>query len=135
MTDLADILRQTPAVNWDELEREHVRPGVSRAGFRGQDVLMVMNWLQPGMEVNPHSHACEQVAFIVKGRMKFVVEGETIELGPGGMLRIPPNAEHYGEPIGDEEVMNLDIFAPIRDDYRHLVDYLAPAFDDQQQAG
>lgn len=116
-------------VNWDELEREHVRPGVSRAGFRGEDVLMVMNWLEPGMEVNPHSHACEQVVYVVKGRMRFVVDDEEIELGPGGLIRIPPNAKHYGEPIGDETVLNLDVFAPIRDDYRHLVDYQQAAFE------
>jgi hypothetical protein len=31
--------------------------------------------------------------------------------------------EHYAEPFGDEPVLNLDIFAPLRKDYMHLVDY------------
>ena len=44
---------------WSELPKEVVRPGVERAGFRGDDVLMVMNWLEPGMAVNPHSHRRE----------------------------------------------------------------------------
>jgi hypothetical protein len=43
--------------NCNALPRESVREGVERAGFRGQDVLIVMNRLQPGMEVNPHRMA------------------------------------------------------------------------------
>ncbi len=116
--------------NWDDLDREVVRPGVKRAGFRGEDVLMVMNWLDPGMEVNPHSHPFEQVVFIVKGRMKFTVGDDVLEAGPGSLIRIPPDVMHCGEPIGDEQVLNLDVFNPIREDYRHLVEYQAPDFED-----
>ena len=115
-----------PAVrprNWNELDRETVRPGVSRAGFRGDDVMLVMNWLQPGMETRPHSHPCEQIVYVVTGRMRFVIADEEIEVGAGGLVRIPPDVMHYGEPIGDEEVLNLDVFAPLREDYRHLVAY------------
>lgn len=115
--------------NWDELEREHVRSGVSRAAFRGDNVLMVMNWLQPGMETRPHNHPCEQLVYVVQGRMRFHVEDEVHDLGAGGLLRIPPNAMHYGEPLGDEVVLNLDVFSPIRDDYKHLVAYQAAAFE------
>lgn len=114
--------------NWNSLDREFVREGVERAGFRGEDVLLVMNWLEPGMEVNPHSHACEQVVYVVKGRMRFVIDDEEFEIESGGLIRIPPNARHFGEPLGDETVLNLDIFAPIRDDYRHLVEYQSDEF-------
>ena len=110
--------------NWDTLPKEVVRPGVSRCGFRGEDVLMVMNWLDPGMQTNPHSHPFEQCVYIVQGRMRFHIEG-----GPGSLIRIPANVEHYGEPCGDEQVLNLDVFNPIRDDYRHLVEYQRAEFD------
>ena len=116
--------------NWDTLEREHVRDGVTRAGFRGDDVLLVMNWLEPGMETNPHSHPFEQVVYIVQGQMRFVIGDEVIEGGPGSLIRIPPSVEHYGEPIGDEPVLNLDVFSPIREDYKHLVEYQAPDLED-----
>lgn len=122
-----------PVRYWDGLEKEFVREGVNRAGFRGQDVLMVMNWLDPGMQTNPHSHPCEQIVYVVQGKMRFVIEGEEIEVAQGGMVRIPPNAVHFGEPIGDEQVLNLDVFAPIRDDYRHLVEYQAGEFNEQEE--
>lgn len=114
---------RTNVYNWETLEREHVRPGVSRCGFRGDNVLMVMNWLTPGMEVRPHSHPFEQLVYIVQGRIRFQIGDEVVEAGPGSVLRIPPDVEHCGEPVGDEPVMNLDVFSPIREDYRHLVEY------------
>jgi quercetin dioxygenase-like cupin family protein len=115
--------QQPRAYRWDELPKEAVRPGVARAGFRGDDVLLVMNWLQPGMQTNPHRHPFEQIVYIGRGRMRFGIGGETIEVAAGSVVRVPPNVEHYGEPIGDEPVLNLDVFAPFREDYRHLVEY------------
>ncbi len=109
--------------NWDGLDKETVRRGVERVGFRGEQVLLVMNWLEPGMEVNPHSHPFEQIAYIVQGRMRFTIGDEVLEAGPGSIVRIPPDVVHCGEPIGDETVLNLDVFSPIREDYRHLVAY------------
>lgn len=110
-------------INWDALPRETVRPGVERCAFRGDNVLMVMNYLQPGMEVRPHSHPFEQIAYIVQGQMRFVIGDVEHRAGPGSVLWIPGDVVHFGEPIGDELVMNLDVFSPIRDDYRHLVEY------------
>ncbi len=124
------MVQEARLYKWDQLPKEVVRAGVERAGFRGDDVLMVMNWLTPGMETNPHSHPFEQLAYIVSGRMKFVIGEDTFEAGPGSVIRIPPDVEHYGEPIGDEPVLNLDVFSPIRDDYRHLVEYQQPEFQD-----
>lgn len=108
---------------WDSLPRETVRPGVTRTAFRGDNALMVMNWLEPGMEVRPHSHPFEQLAFILSGRVRFTVGDEVVEVGPGEVLRIPPDVVHCGEPVGDEVAVNLDVFAPVRDDYRHLTAY------------
>ena len=113
---------------WEHMPREQVRPGVSRCAFRGDNVLMVMNWLEPGMEVRPHSHPFEQLVYVVKGRMKFWVEGDEVEVSEGGLLRIPPDLEHCGAPTGDEIVMNLDVSSPIREDYLHLVEYQAAEF-------
>ncbi len=124
------MVQKARLYQWDQLPKEVVRAGVERAGFRGDDVLMVMNWLTPGMQTNPHSHPFEQLAYIVSGRMKFVIGEDTFEAGPGSVIRIPPDVEHYGEPIGDEPVLNLDVFSPIRDDYRHLVEYQQPDFQD-----
>ena len=96
-----------------------MRDGVERVGFRGDDTLLVMNWLQPGMTPGPHSHPFEQIAVIVQGTARFHIGDKTYDAGPGSMIRIPPDVEHWAEVIGDEPVMNLDVFNPIREDYKH----------------
>ena len=62
--------------------------------------------------------------------MRFTIGDDVLDAGPGSVVRIPPDVVHCGEPIGDEIVLNLDVFSPIREDYRHLVDYQAPDFAD-----
>jgi len=114
--------------NWNTLPREVVRRGVERVGFRGENAMVVMNFAQPGMDLRPHSHDFEQVAICVQGRMNYHVGDEVFEMVPGSMLRIPPHTIHYAEPLGDETVFNLDLFSPIRDDYKHLVEYQAEEF-------
>lgn len=114
--------------NWDSIPSEVVRKGVSRKGFQGENMLLVMNRLEPGFEPRPHSHPFEQVIYIVSGKMRLHVGDEVMECGPGSLVRIPPKIEHYGEAIGTEPCMNLDVFAPVRKDYEHLVEYQKPDF-------
>lgn len=122
-------MAKTNVYQWDALPRETVRPGVSRTAFRGDGALMVMNWLEPGMEKKPHSHPFEQLAYILSGRLRFEIGDEVVEVGAGEVVRIPPDVVHCGEVIGDETVVNLDVFAPARDDYLHLTAYQEADFE------
>ncbi|MBM3516874.1 MAG: cupin domain-containing protein [Alphaproteobacteria bacterium] len=122
------MAKKVEMYNWRTLPTEEVRKGVTRSGFRGEQVLLVMNRLEPGMALSPHRHPFEQVLYIVDGRAHVHVDEQVFEAGPGSVIRIPPNALHYAEPIGDKTVWNLDVFSPIRADYRHLVSYQAEEF-------
>ena len=115
--------------SWNELPREEVRSGVSRTAFRGEGALMVMNWLEPRMDKKPHSHPFEQLAYILQGRIRFEIGDDVVELGPGQMVRIPPDVVHCGEVVGEEVVVNLDVFAPPREDYAHLTEYQQTDFE------
>ena len=123
---------KTSVYRWSELPRETVRPGVTRTAFRGDNALMVMNWLEPGMEVRPHSHPFEQLAYILAGRVRFTVGDDVVEVGAGEVVRIPPDVVHCGEPMGDETAVNLDVFAPVREDYRHLTAYQEADFSGER---
>lgn len=114
---------------WTDLPREEVRAGVSRTAFRGENALMVMNWLEPGMEKKPHSHPFEQLAYILSGRVRFEIGDEVVEVGAGEVVRIPPDVVHCGEALGNETAVNLDVFAPPRADYLHLTAYQEKDFD------
>lgn len=117
------MTRLVKSYNWNELPRESPRHGIERVGFRGDNAMVVMNWLSPGMTPRPHSHPFEQIVLIVQGRVRFHVGDDVVECGPGTMMRLPPGVVHWAEPVGDEVCLNLDVFSPVRDDYRHLVVY------------
>src|SRR5262245_7549162 len=95
-----------------------------RTGFRGDDLLLTFNRIKPTMQRwEPHHHPFDQIVLTVKGRQLLEVEGEAMECGPGTIVRVPANAKHTGWPIGDEEVVNIDVFAPPRADYLFLVEH------------
>lgn len=111
-------------VKWDDLPLEDVRPGVKRCGYTTDEVQLVMNHVEPGMALRPHSHAdFDQLVYIVSGRANYYIDDVAHEMGPGSLLLVPAGAPHYIEPI--EPTLNLDIFAPPREDYAHLAGYEA----------
>jgi quercetin dioxygenase-like cupin family protein len=112
------------AVNWEEIPDEEVRPGVRRRGFGTEDVILVLNECEPGMELRPHRHDFAQIAMITKGRALYHVGDVANDVGPGSIMLIPAHVEHYIEPVGEETVHNIDVFAPARADYRHLLEWM-----------
>lgn len=67
-------------------------------------------------EVPLHQHPHEQVTYVISGRFEFTVAGETTVLEPGMAALIPGDAVHGGRTLTDCVV--VDLFAPVREDYR-----------------
>jgi len=117
--------RQPVVTTWDAVPSEAVRPGVSRRGFGTAEVICVMNEIQPDMVPAPHVHeGFDQLAFIVSGQAIYHIGDVGHEVGPGAAMLIPAGQPHWIEPAGDEPIQNLDVFAPMRDDYRHLLSWM-----------
>lgn len=110
--------------SWDEIPSESPRPGVTRRAFGTEDCMVVMNYCEPGMELRPHKHDFDQLAIFTKGRAIFTVGETRHEVGPGTVLLIPAGELHFCEPVGDEVVHNIDVFAPARPDYAHLLEWM-----------
>ena len=73
--------------------------------------------IMPKHEPKPHKHTYEQIVYILAGKIRFHIGDKSVVLGPGGLLQIPPDVMHWGEVVGDEPVLNLDIFTPMREEY------------------
>jgi quercetin dioxygenase-like cupin family protein len=63
----------------------------------------------------PHSHANEQVVWMLKGKMEFRLGSEQRVSGHGDVVVIPGGAEHEAWFREDTEVIALS--APPRDDF------------------
>lgn len=104
-------------IDWSSIPWTPVREGVERKAFSGASATVALHRLMPGHKPQPHSHVHEQIAYIISGTMRFHVGDKSYLLGPGGVLFIPSNVEHWGEVVGDEPVLNLDVFTPQRPEY------------------
>ena len=98
-------------IDWNAIEWKQVRKGVEQKAFSGTGATVALHRLMPGHEPKPHSHSHEQIAYIIEGSMRFHICDETHDIGPGGLVVIPPNVTHWGE------VLNLDVFTPKRPEY------------------
>jgi quercetin dioxygenase-like cupin family protein len=104
-------------IDWESAPWEPVREGIVRKAFSGNGATFALHKLMPNHEPKPHKHAYEQIVYIPAGRIRFHVGEETVLQGPGGLLQIPPDVMHWGEVVGDEPVLNLDVFTPVREEY------------------
>ena len=94
-----------------------VRPGVVRRSFSGVGATLAWTTLAPGHEPRPHTHPHEQIVYILSGRGRFCVGDESTDVEVGDVLVVPPGVLHHVETTGDEELVDLSVFNPRRDDY------------------
>lgn len=92
-------------------------PGVSIRTTAGDQLMLSVVNLEPGSVVAEHSHPHEQMGLLVSGRLEFTIDGLTRILGPGDIWRIPGGVPHKVVAL-DAPAVALDIFHPIREDYR-----------------
>lgn len=102
------------SIDWSRLPWQQIRGGVYRKAFSGEGATVALHRLDPGHVPNPHAHPYEQIIYILEGEVDFHVGAEVRRLGPGALLVVPPNVEHYAEVIGEAPVLNLDVFTPAR---------------------
>ena len=105
------------AIDWNAMPWERVREGVERKAFSGEGATVALNRLMPGHEPRPHSHPNEQIAYVLSGTIDFHIGEEIVRVSAGGLLVIPPDVRHWGVVVGDEPVLNLDVFTPKRAEY------------------
>jgi quercetin dioxygenase-like cupin family protein len=92
-------------------------PGVDIHTMCGENVMLSLVEFEPHAVVEEHSHSHEQVGLMLEGEAEFIIGGESRRVGPGGMWRIPGGVKHK-VIAGDRPVRALDVFHPIREDYR-----------------
>jgi quercetin dioxygenase-like cupin family protein len=74
--------------------------------------------VKAGASLPAHAHFHEQVSHVLEGTFQLTIDGEVIVFGPGTIVVIPSNAVHSGIAFTDCKIM--DVFNPIREDYRNL---------------
>lgn len=110
---------------WAELPRQSIlNDTLSRSALRTDQALVTFNYFVPGApRPEPHSHPFDQLILVVYGRLNVEIDNEVQSLDSGSAVRVAPNLPHTAWPAGNEEVLNIDIFAPVRLDYVFLTSH------------
>lgn len=79
--------------------------------------MTVTRWsVEAGAEFPEHAHPHEQISIVLDGEFALTIDGETRVLRPGHIALIPSGAVHSGHAVTECEL--LDVFSPVREDYR-----------------
>ena len=100
---------------WDDIPAQELAPGIRRRFLTAERVTIARFNLSAGAVVPAHAHENEQVSYVVRGALRFFVDGQETVVRTGEALQIPSRAEHRVEVIEDTEV--IDVFSPVREDW------------------
>ena len=100
-----------------DCSRHNIFPGVDIFTAAGQRMMLSLVEMRPHSVVEEHSHPHEQMGLMLEGEATFYIGDQTRLVGPGTMWRIPGGVKHR-VVAGDQPVRALDVFHPIREDYR-----------------
>ena len=77
----------------------------------GQATVMEM-LIPPGMGPPPHSHPGGESVYVLEGAIKYHIDGQEHDGGPGDFFHVPAGTEENFEPAGDSNVRLLVIYTP-----------------------
>ena len=111
-----DTQQAALVTNWDMVDVQTIDTGIRRQMIVGENIMMCRFTFDPFVVTPEHTHPHEQVTLVIKGRVKFKISGEERIVSAGDVLHFPSNNRH-GATMLDEEVILIDIFSPIREDF------------------
>jgi quercetin dioxygenase-like cupin family protein len=104
-------------VSFESVRAFELAPGVSGRPLFGEGAMLNLITFEPGAVVPLHSHPHEQLGIVIRGEQALVVGGVEHVLGPLDAYSIPGGVEHSAH-CGPEGALVLDVFQPVREDYR-----------------
>jgi quercetin dioxygenase-like cupin family protein len=103
-------------LNWSSIPIEHVAEGIQRQMVVGEDLMICRFRFAPFLVTAEHEHPHEQRSSVGSGRVRFCIEGTERIASPGDVLHFPARCWH-GATMMEEEVVLIDIFTPVREDF------------------
>jgi len=102
--------------HWASIPAVRIAEGIERQMFWGDRVMVCRLRIAPHTVTAVHSHPHEQITMVERGRVRYIIEGQERVLEQGDMLHLPSGISH-GATMLDEEVVLIDIFSPLPEDF------------------
>jgi quercetin dioxygenase-like cupin family protein len=116
-TAVADSdIQRALVTDWSMIPVTEPAAGIKRQMVVGQNIMICRFTFAPHLVTPVHTHPHEQMTLVMKGTVRFFIEGNEHVMTPGDVIHFPPHNRH-GATMMDEEVILIDIFSPIREDF------------------
>ena len=102
--------------DWSSIPVEHIADGIERQMIWGDRIMVCRLRFAPHTVTAIHAHPHEQITLVERGRVDFFIDGQRQTATAGDVLVFPSNILH-GATMLDEEVVLVDIFSPLREDF------------------
>ena len=103
-------------LNWSAIPVEQVSDGIERQMVIGDRMMICRFRFRPFLVTPEHDHPHEQMTIVERGKVRFFIEGRERIASAGDVLHFPSKCWH-GATMMDEEVVLIDIFTPLREDF------------------
>lgn len=103
-------------LNWSNIPVEYVAEGIERQMLVGDQMMICRFRFKPFLVTPEHDHPHEQMTIVERGKVRFFIEGKEQIAKAGDVLHFPSQCWH-GATMMDEEVVLIDIFTPLREDF------------------
>ena len=102
--------------DWQSIAAERIADGIERQMIWGDNLMVCRLRIAPDTVTAVHAHPHEQITLVERGQVRFFVEGKERISSAGDVLHFPPHCRH-GATMLDEEVVLIDIFTPVREEF------------------
>ena len=111
-----NVLGVAQHLNWSKIPVEQMAEGIQRQMLVGSRMMICRFRFKPFLVTPEHDHPHEQMTIVERGRVRFFIEGKERIASAGDVLHFPSHCWH-GATMMDEEVILIDIFSPLREDF------------------
>lgn len=101
--------------SWETVKKEQLNDNVWRKVVNGERITLAQIGIAKGGIVPTHHHENEQISLVIRGSVKFEMEGKEIIVQGGEVLHIPSNVPHRVTAL--EDTLAMDVFSPVRTDW------------------
>jgi quercetin dioxygenase-like cupin family protein len=97
-------------VDWDAQEFAEVRPGIAGATVHTPKLSATLYRYAAGSSWETHSHAQDQMTYVIEGAIDFVVDGRAVTLVAGQLAALPGGVPHSASVRPDAGAVSLNVF-------------------------
>ena len=100
-----------------DIKKKLLTEGIIGQYVHGDSTTLGWVTIQAGSKLPAHHHPHEQITLMLEGKMEMQIGNESFMLEPGTVKVIGSNVPHSA--IAHTDCILIDVFSPVRDDYRN----------------